>query len=225
MNRFVAACCVTVVLAVCGCTVVPPSADYTSFRAEGPRSILVVPIMNNSVNVNAAENFLSTLAQPFADRGYYVFPSYMARRVMEDDGIGDPGLVHAAPTVKLGEIFDCDAALYVVIERWESKTIILSTSTTVDLSYTLRSCRTGSEIWVNRQTLTYSPEAQNSGGDPIAALIAQAIVSIVEKASPSYIPLARQANLQAAATPGFGLPAGPYSAAYQQDAEVFRSKR
>lgn len=209
-------------LVLAACATVPQS-DYSKFREASPRSILIVPVMNQSVNVNAAENFLSTLAEPFANRGYYVFPSYMTRRVMEEDGIGDPGLVHAAPATRLGEIFDCDAALYVVIERWQSQTILISTTTTVDLSYELRSCRTGLSIWASRQTVQYTPQS-NSSGNPLADLIAQAVVSMVEKAAPSYMPLARQANLQAAATVGVGLPAGPYSPDFNNDHDQFPSR-
>ena len=209
-------------LLTAGCATGPTSYDYTAFRAENPRSIVVVPVLNQSVNVQAAENFLSTIAPPFANRGYYVFPSFMVRRSMEDDGIGDPGLVHAAPTPRLGEIFGCDAALYIVIERWESQTIIISTSTTVDLSYELRSCRTGQTIWINRETVSYSPQASQSG-NPLADLVAQAVVSMIEKAAPSYIPLAQQANLAAATTPGQGLPLGPYSDDYGQDTDAFPS--
>ena len=224
MRPIAAAVALGLMAATGGCAVTQPSSDFRQFRQEDPRSILIVPVMNQSVNVNAAENFLSTLAQPFADRGYYVFPSYMTRRTMEDDGIGDPGLVHAAAPSKLGAIFGCDAALYVVIERWESKTVIISTVTTVDLNYSLKSCKTDAELWSRRQTISYSPQQQNSSGNPLADLIAQAAVSLIEKAAPSYMPLARQANLQAATTPGLGLPAGPYSPNHGKDLEVFRSE-
>jgi hypothetical protein len=196
-------------ISLAGCAVTPAAYDYSSFRSENPRSILVVPALNQSVNVAAAENFLSTIAPPFANRGYYVFPSYMVRKTMESDGLADAGLVHQAPATRLGELFGCDAALYVTIERWQSQTIILSTSTTVDLNYELKSCKTGTTLWVNRRTLTYSPQASSSG-NPLADLVAQAAVSLIEKSAPSYMPLARQANLLASSTAGQGLPAGPY---------------
>jgi hypothetical protein len=59
------------------------------------------------------------------------------------------------------------------------------------------------------RTMQYSPQA-NGGGNPLAALLAQAIIAAIEKAEPNYMPLTQQANLLAASTAGQGLPAGPY---------------
>jgi hypothetical protein len=65
------------IAALTGCVNAPKKADYTQFRTESPRSILVVPVINKSVDVNAPDYFLSTIAQPLAERGYYVFPLNM----------------------------------------------------------------------------------------------------------------------------------------------------
>jgi hypothetical protein len=69
--------------------------------------------------------------------------------------------------------------------------------------------------------MVYSPQA-NSGGNPLAALIAQAVLAAIEKGAPNYMPLTMQANAQAAGLPGQGLPAGPYlPAQYLKDQSAF----
>lgn len=203
------------------CVSAPSPYDYSEFRSENPTSILVLPALNNTVAVEAPEFFLSTVSQPFAQRGYYVFPANMVKSVLEDEGLGDPVLIYEAETQRLGRLFGCDAALYLAIEKWESQYLVIATSTNVEFHYEMRSCKTGEVLWENEQSLSYSPQASNSG-NPLADLLAQAIVSALEKGAPNYIPLAQQANLLAASTAGQGVPAGPYlPELYQSDLEQF----
>ena len=209
-------------LALAGCVASGPQAkDYSDFRTENPKSILVLPALNNSGAVEAPEFFLSTVSQPFAQRGHYVFPANMVKSLLEDEGLSDPALLYGADTRRLDRMFGCDTALYLTIERWESQYVVLATSTNVTFTYDLRSCKSGESVWIHTQQLTYSPQASSSD-NPLADLLAQAIISAIEKGSPNYIPLARQANALAAGTVGQGIPAGPYLPdLYQQDTEQF----
>jgi hypothetical protein len=207
--------------ALSACATAPPAPrSYTAFHAENPRSILVVPTLNNTVNVQAPEFFLSTISRPFGERGYYVFPAYMVKRLLESDGLSDAGLVHATDARRLAKLFGCDSVLFVAIQQWDSKYVVLATQTTVKFAYTLKSCKTGDVLWDDTQTMVYSPQASNSG-NPLADLIAQAVLAAIEKGAPNYMPLTMQANAAAAATPGHGLPAGPYLSTYKQDSAAF----
>jgi len=183
--------------------------DFSQFRAADPHSILVLPALNNSGAVEAPEFFLSTVSQPFAQRGYYVFPANMVKSLLEENGLSDPALLYNADAKRLDRLFGCDTALYLSIEKWESKYVVLATSTSVAFNYELRSCETGEKIWSNYQEMKYSPQASNSG-NPLADLFAQAVISAIEKGSPNYMPLAQQANAMAAGLRITGIPAGPY---------------
>ena len=60
-----------------GCVMPPVEEnyfDYSAFRSADPRSILIVPVVNNSVDVDASDYFLSAISQPVAERGYTSFP-------------------------------------------------------------------------------------------------------------------------------------------------------
>jgi hypothetical protein len=202
-----------------GCASAPAHYDYSQFRAEGPRSILVVPVTNKSVDVNAPDYFLATIATPLAERGYYVFPINMVRSVLADDGLSDANLVHAGDPRRLGELFGTDAILYISIERWDAKYVVLSTKVTVELNYSLKSTHTGQELWKNHQVVVYQPQQSSAGG--IAGLVANAIAAAVTKAAPNYMPLARQANGGAINLKGTGLPAGPYDGMFGKDRAEF----
>ena len=178
-----------------------------------------MPATNKSVDVNAPDYFLVTIARPLAERGYYVFPVNMVKSVLADDGLSDANLVHAGDPRRLGALFGADAIMYIAIERWDAKYAVLSTSVTVELTYVLKSARTGNELWRNHKVMVYQPQQSSSGG--VAGLIANAIAAAITKAAPNYIPLATQANNQAVNIKGTGLPAGPHNNLYGKDATDF----
>jgi hypothetical protein len=198
-----------VCLSLAACATAPTAYDYTAFHKEAPHSIVVVPALNNTANVTAPDWFLSTMSQPFSNRGYYVFPANMVRGMLNDSGLGDAGLVHHADARRLQPLFGCDAVLFVDINKWDSKYVVLSTTTEVEFAYELRSCKTNETLWKNNQSIRYQPQGSSSG-NLLASLIADAIIAAMEKGHPNYMPLARQANLAAAGSPGLGLPDGPY---------------
>jgi hypothetical protein len=199
---------VAITILVCSCATAPPQQDLSQFHAEDPRSILVVPATNQSVNVNAPDYFLATISEPLAERGYYVFPVNMVRSVLSDDGLSDANLVHQGDPRRLGQMFGADAVMYITIDQWSAKYVVLSTKVTVTLDYVLKSAKTGKVLWRNHQTMVYQPQGSSAGG--LAGLVADAIQAAIIKAAPNYIPLAQRANALAIDGVTNGLPAGPY---------------
>ncbi|OUS26523.1 hypothetical protein A9Q99_18515 [Gammaproteobacteria bacterium 45_16_T64] len=168
-----------------------------------PTSILIAPVVNHSVDVDAPNIVLSTLPIPMAGRGYYVFPVNTTKIVLEQEGFYEAEVVHQQDPTALAALFGADAILYVVINRWEAQYIVLSTRVTVDFSYRLVS-KAGEELWQANQILSYEPNQQNSNG--AAGLIASLIVSAVENTSPRYLSLTEKAN----STVFRRSPTGPY---------------
>jgi len=221
MTRLLPVAALSALLAGCIPQVVPP--DYSKLLAAAPRSILVVPVVNNTVEIDASSYFLSTIPVPVAERGYYVFPVNLVKRVLEDDGLSDASLVHAADPVRLCALFGADAALYVTIERWEAKYLVLGTTVTVGFTYLIKDGKTGDTLWKQDRTVSYSSGSSGGGGGGgggagvAVALIVAIVDAAVTKASPNYMPLARQANEQAMGPHGAGFPVGPYRAEYGTD--------
>lgn len=194
-----------------GCIATQPK-NYDKFNAVSPHSILIVPVVNNSVEVTAPDYFLSTITIPLAEQGYYIFPVNLVKRMLEDDGLSDANLVHNASVEKLSNLFGADAVLYVIINQWDAKYMILSTQVTVDLAYVIKDGRTGETLWEHQQNMVYVPQ-NNSSGNPFVDLIVMAVNAAVTKAAPNYIPLANQANAKTFTYPGSGIPPGPYAVA------------
>ncbi len=203
-----------------GCVPAPVAKDYADFRAADPHSILVLPPINNAVDVDAPSLYLSTISRSVGERGYYVFPVNMVQSVLAEDGLSDANLVHQAPPEVLAGMFGADSVLYVTIQRWDAQYIVLNTSVTVAFDYSLRSGTTGDELWADSATRVFQSNSNNSNGG-LGGLLADVIVAAIEKASPSYVPMAKQANAAATSAPGQGLPAGKYHPMYGKDQDKF----
>jgi hypothetical protein len=186
---------------------VAPPKNYDSLYAADPHSILVVPPVNRSTNALAAEFLLSTIPRPLAERGYYVFPVNLVRRVLEDDGLADADMVHAADPAHLGHLFGADTILYATIEDWTAQYLVIDTIVKVDISYVMKETATGQTVWQHRQQAAYN--VGNSGGGAIG-LVVNMVAAAIARAAPDHIRLARQANRAAFGTPDQGLPAGPH---------------
>ena len=209
MKRFYSYIILLIFLTVLSGCATPNMSTHDKFLAAAPRSILVVPIVNKSVEITAADYMLSTVSIPLAERGFYVFPINLVKRVLEDDGLADSSMVHAASASKLASLFGADAVLYINIERWDAQYMLLTTTVTVALDYEIRDGKTDEVLWQNKAKMVYQPDGGGGGG--IGGLIAKVIVAAVTKAAPNYMPLAHQANAVALYTyPGSGIPFGPY---------------
>ena len=168
--------------------------DMSAFVAAAPRSVLVVPVVNKSLEVDAPNYVLSSLPVPLAEKGYYVFPVNTSKYVLEQEGYYEGEQIHQLPPETLAKLFDADAILYVTINRWDAQYIVLSTQVTVEFDYRIVS-RDGTELWKENKRMVYTP-SQNNSGSPLADLIAAAINAAITRAAPNYMPLARQANYQ-----------------------------
>ncbi|MDO6423818.1 DUF799 domain-containing protein [Saccharophagus degradans] len=185
----------------------------TEFEQLRPTSILVVPVVNKSVDVEAPTYMLTTLPMVLGNRGYYVFPINTVKTILDHEGFYEPAEVHAQPPESLAAMFGADCILYVTIHEWTSQYILLATTTIVDFEYRLVNSD-GHQFWHARKKLHYSPQ-NNDTGNPLANLVGAAISAALERAKPNYLPLTRQANGEVFLYNGTAIPPGPYSPKHQ----------
>jgi hypothetical protein len=191
-----------------GCAGAPVKKDLSAFNTAAPRSILVVPAINKTLDVDAPNYLLSTLTVPLAEKGFYVFPVNTAKFVLEQEGYYEGEQVHRQPPEALAKLFGADAVLYVTIKRWDAQYAILAATVTVEFDYRMVA-KDGTEIWQANQRMQYSPQ-NNSSGSPLAILITAAINAAVTRAAPNYLPLTQQANQMVFVLGPNAIPNGPY---------------
>ncbi len=169
-------------LLAAGCTT-PEPKDYSAYRADLPASILILPPTNQSVEVNASYSYLSTISEPIAEAGYYVFPVAVVDAYMKENGLPTPADMHGVPLDKLDEVFGADAVLYVDIKAYGQEYQIVSSTAVVRADAKLVSTRSGLTLWEGRVNASDAANA-NSGNalvDLIGAAVAQAVGSTTDR--------------------------------------------
>jgi hypothetical protein len=201
----IVACLALLVLA--GCTTVKPY-DYTNFRAHPPRSILVLPPLNESTAVEGTYGYLSTVTQPIAERGYYVFPVEVVDQYLKQNGMPTAGEMHQVPLNKVVDIIGADAVLFVTLKQYGSKYVVLNSVTTVQVEAKLVDTHSGILLWEG----TGLAEQRGAGsGNLLADLIAAAVTQAINSKTDRAHQVSRLANAQLFYPKDTGLPYGPYS--------------
>ena len=129
-----------------GCVEVKPY-DYTEYKKSIPKSILVLPPVNSSVDLNATYSILSTVSFPLAEAGYYVLPVALVDETFKQNGVTVPDEMHAIDLKKLNEIFGADAVLYIKVEEYGVKYKIIRSDVDVKLSAKLVNSSSDLTVW------------------------------------------------------------------------------
>jgi hypothetical protein len=185
---------------------------FPKMYQEKPRSILVVPAMNDTTAADAGDLYISTIAPPLSWAGYYVLPTEITTPLLRDQGITDGHQLLEVPPQRFKTLFGADAVLFVDLTKWDTSYNVLSGGVTVAANYTLKSTITGETLWHYQAEQTINTSGNSNNGGLIGALIATAI----QTATQDYFPVAQQVNTIAIST----LPVGARHPAFGKDAQV-----
>ncbi|MFZ9596041.1 MAG: DUF799 domain-containing protein [Bdellovibrionia bacterium] len=200
-----------------GCATVQP-VDYSLYRQQRPKTILVLPPLNRSNDVRATYSYLSTVTHPIAEKGYYVFPVAVIDQMMKENGLPTPGEMHQASLAKINEIIHPDAVLYITIDEYGSTYQVVSQSIQVGVSARLVSARDGAVLWEGRSHVLVVPDQGGQAG-LLGLLISSALHQVLHSSSDSAHDVCRAANHQLFELEGRGLLPGPYLPDFAQTSQ------
>ena len=192
-------------LIVAGCATKP--YDYTNFREHPPRSILVLPPLNESVEIAGTYSYLSTVTKPLAEHGYYVFPVAIVDQFMKENGMPTPGEMHQVPLNKIAEIIGADAVMYVTVLEYGTKYQVLKSVPTVKAAAKLVDTRTGILLWEGKVVMV---QQSNGSGNLLADLVVAAITQAINTTTDQAHSLCGPANVMLFTKKDEGLLYGPY---------------
>jgi hypothetical protein len=206
-------CLVPLLFAACA---IPEKYDYSDYRQSMPRSILVLPPLNNSPDVQATYSVLSTVTKPLAEAGYYVFPVALVDQTFKENGLFNPGEMHQAPLEKLREIFGAEAVLYITVTSYGASYQLFNSQILVTAQARLVDARNGHLLWQGMASASDAEGNRNSGGLVamlVTAVIKQIVSNVVGDQQSHHIARITSTRLL---TPGpNGLLYGPRSPLYK----------
>lgn len=192
-------------LVLVGCATKP--YDYTNFREHPPRSILVLPPLNESMSVEGTYSYLSTATRPLAELGYYVFPVAIVDQLLKENGMPTAGEMHQVPLNKVAEIIGADAVMYVTLKEYGTKYQVLSSVPTVSATAKLVDTKTGVLLWSGAVLLQ---QTSQGSGSILADLIVAAVTQAINTSTDRAHALCGPANVILFTKKDQGLLYGPY---------------
>lgn len=150
--------------------------DYSAFKESRPASILVLPPLNTSPDVDASLSMLSQVTYPLAESGYYVVPVTLANETFRQNGLTTPDDIHQLPIDKLHKIFGADAALYINVTQYGTSYKIISSETRVTADGELIDLRNGRSLWKGHATAS-SAEGDNNNNNGLVGMLVKALIN------------------------------------------------
>jgi hypothetical protein len=204
------------VIALSACTTVTPiarSVAYNGMYNEKPLTVLLMPPINRSTNVEAKEYFHSTLNVPIANSGFYVIPPFLSMEILKKESAYDAELFLNSPLNKFGEIFGADLAVFTIINKWDKSG--LASNVYVEIEYIIKSTKTDEILYTRKGNVTYDASISTGATGGLGILVNLA-ASAINTAATKYVDVARACN----AYTFKDLPVGKYSPAYEQDGDL-----
>jgi len=218
MKRLFLLSAALITLVLTGCAK-PVSYDYTAFKESKPKSILVLPPVNHSPDINASHSVSSVITMPLAEDGYYVFPVAVVDETFKQNGMTSPEDIRAVNVAKLRQIFGADAALYIDITDYGSSYKVISSDTRVTANAKLVDLRNGKLLWSGTATASSNEDQNNNNGSIIGLLVQAAVTQIANTMTDKShdVAVLTGSRLLSAGTPN-GMLYGPRSSNYGKDA-------
>ena len=192
---------------------------YSAFYEETPPlSILIMPPINKTSNVEAKDYFYYTLQVELANMGYYTFPSMLAMETLQTESAYDSELFIDADISKFAQTFEADLLLFTTITKWEKHGV--AGSVDVGVTYQFRSTATGEIVYERSGSYSCSTKVdtglQKSGNGlvALAGLAINAAATAANTAATDYAKVATVCNRYA-----ITIPYGKYSPLFQKDGE------
>jgi hypothetical protein len=189
---------------------------FPQMYEEKPLTILVLPPINSTTAADAKEYYATTISAPLAYSGFYVLPIEVTSDILKSQGLYDTEMIGDQPLERFHQYFGADAVLFTHIRQWDKHYMVLAANLTVSVDAKLKSTKTNRILWAYSGTIVADLSGNSSNaGNPLAGLIAGAIVTAINSASADYVPYARLANVQLLQS----IPVGKYHARNGTDGE------
>ena len=84
---------------------------YAPLYNEAPVTLLVMPPINNTANVEAKDLLYTSISRPLVEAGYYVLSPILTMDILKAESAYDAELFFEAPIGQFGAVFGADAVI------------------------------------------------------------------------------------------------------------------
>lgn len=198
-----------------GCATKAPPYDYSAFMKAKPSTLLVLPPVNESPDVNAIPSVWSHATLPLSEAGYYVLPVTLVDETFRQNGVTTANEVQDIPYTKLRDFFGADAAVYMKVKKYGTSYAVLASETRVEVEGRIVDLRTGELLWQGKAVATSAEQQQQSQGGLVGLLVTAIVKQIIGTATDASYRYAGIADQRMLGAPRYnGVLPGPRSPNY-----------
>lgn len=201
----------------CGVTnSVTRESQYAKLYEERPVTLLVMPPINNSTNIEAKDLLYTSISRPLVEAGYYVISPLLAMDILKAESAYDSENFFEAPLTAFKNYFGADAVVFSVIDSWTKKGLGIQTR----IRYVIRSAHTN-DVLFDRSCDLYLDLSVDSGTSGLLGALIDLAASAINTAATDHIIAARKANYFIVRD----IPRGKYSPDHMLDKEVIAEQK
>ena len=168
-------------------------SQYAKMYEEKPVTLLIMPPINNSANVEAKDLLYTSISRPLVEAGYYVISPLLAMDILKAESAYDSEMFFDAPLTSFHNYFGADAVVFSIIDTWAKKGFGIETK----IRYVIKSAHSN-EILFDRSCDLYLDLSLDSGSNSNSKSLLSALVdlaaSAINTAATDHIIAARKAN-------------------------------
>ena len=183
---------------------------------EKPVTLLVMPPINNSANVEAKDLLYTSISRPLVEAGYYVISPLLAMDVLKAESAYDSENFFNAPLTAFNNFFGADAVVFSIIDSWAKKGLGIQTK----IRYVIKSTSTN-EVLFDRSCDLYLDLSMNTKSNSALGALIDLAASAINTAATDHIVAARKANYFILRD----IPRGKYSPDYMLDKNVIAEQK
>ena len=142
-------------LLVSGCAKKIPHFLAPEYEKRGVRLVAVLPVSNQSKNMEASILFRDKVLEAIYFKGYPKIPLNVIDEKLSKlhKDYQQPSVESVTPR-SVGELLDVDAVLYVTLKECDTSFMLLYATTSVSATFDLRSARTNDSLWSTQYSVT-----------------------------------------------------------------------
>ncbi len=186
--------------------------QYSRLYDEKPLTLLVLPPINNTTNVEAKELLYTSISVPLIEAGYYVVSPHLAMEMLKAESAYDAELFVNQDLTQFGKVFGTDAVVFSVIDTWQKHLSGITTK----IRYIIKSSKTNEIIFERTCELYLDLSASNAHSNSLLGALTNLAVTAIKTASTDHIVAARKCNKYVFQD----IPRGQYHPDYQLDKDT-----
>lgn len=192
-------------------------SQYPKLYDEKPTTILVMPPINNTTNVEAKDLLYTSISHPLIEAGYYVVSPHLAMEMLKAESAYDAELFIDRDAAVFARIFGADAVVFSVIDVWRKKGFGIETK----IKYIVKSTATNDILFERTCDLYLDLGTNNNSTNSLLGALVDLAASAIATATTDHIVAARKCNRYIFSD----IPRGRYSPQHLLDQQTSASAR